>query len=698
MFFLTHIWLIPLLPAFGAAIMFFFGRNLQKTTVNAVCVGTVVLAFLLSCGAVWQYTDYAHDNPGKPYQTVIYTWLGTDTGQMNYVKHDGTPAPFQADVGFLLDPLSGIWLLFVTGVGALIHIYSTGYMAHEGGYYRFFGYLNLFMFSMLTLILGNNYALMFVGWEGVGLCSYLLIGFYFHRQSASTAANKAFIVNRIGDAGFLLGMFTIAWYFGSLRFTEVTHLARSGHFAIGDPIITAATLLLFVGACGKSAQIPLYVWLPDAMEGPTPVSALIHAATMVTAGVYMVARSNALFVLAPTSMKMVAIVGALTAIFAASIGLVQNDIKRVLAYSTVSQLGYMFLALGVGAFTAGVFHVFTHAFFKALLFLGSGSVIHAMSGEQDMRNMGGLADKIPVTFKTMFIATLAIAGVPPLAGFFSKDEILWRSWGANPILWAIGFATALMTAFYMFRLVYLTFWSPSRVDHEVEHHIHESPKSMTVPLVILAFFSITAGWLGVPHSLGGSNRFEHFLEPVFARGEASAAAEPATGEKEKTDPTEYVLMLLSVGAAAVGWGMAGRAYRKAGKGYVEPIAAAAPPLYDVLYNKYYVDEAYDYAFTGRRKVGDVRLGVLGLGKASSWFDSHVIDNLVNGAGWITRFTGTLSNLWDKWIIDGLCVRAPAYLMLALSYPVKLLQWGLVQWYALVMVVGLVGFVAYFAWR
>jgi NADH-quinone oxidoreductase subunit L len=358
----------------------------------------------------------------------------------------------------------------------------------------------------------------------------------------------------------------------------------------------------------------------------------------------------------------------------------------------------MFLALGVGAFSAGVFHVFTHAFFKALLFLGSGSVIHAMSGEQDMRKMGGLADKIPTTFKTMFIATLAIAGIPPLAGFFSKDEILWKSWGANPILWAIGFATALMTSFYMFRLIYLTFWSPSRVDHEVEHHIHESPKSMLVPLVILAFFSVTAGWLGVPHSLAGSNRFESFLEPVFARGAAAPAEATTPGSEEKTNPTEYVLMLLSIGAAAVGWGMAGRAYRKADKDYVEPIAAAAPSLFEMLYNKYYVDEAYDYAFTGRRKLGGVRLGVMGAGEASSWFDSHVIDGLVNGAGWITRLSGTVTSWWDKWIIDGLCVRGPAYLMLALSYPVKLLQWGLVQWYALVMVMGLVGFVAYYAWR
>jgi len=698
MFFLSHIWIIPLLPAFGAATMFFFGRKLQKSAVSAVCVGAVVVAFLWACLAVWQYNGYTHDHPGEPYQTILYTWLGTGTNQLNYVTHNGVPVPFQADAGFLLDPLSAIWLLFVTGVGMLIHIYSIGYMGHEGGYYRFFGYLNLFMFSMLTLILGNNYALMFVGWEGVGLCSYLLIGFYFHRKSASDAANKAFIVNRIGDAGFLLGMFTIAWYFGALRFTDINHLARSGHFAIGDPIVTAATLLLFVGACGKSAQLPLYVWLPDAMEGPTPVSALIHAATMVTAGVYMVARSNALFVLAPASMKTVAIVGALTAIFAASIGLVQNDIKRVLAYSTVSQLGYMFLALGVGAFAAGVFHVFTHAFFKALLFLGAGSVIHAMSGEQDMRNMGALADKIPTTFRTMLVATLAIAGIPPLAGFFSKDEILWQAWLFNPILWVIGFATALMTAFYMFRLVYLTFWSPSRVDHEVEHHIHESPKSMTVPLIILAFFSVTAGWLGWPGSLGGSNHFEKFLEPVFARGEEASAAQTPAPVGEEHRGIEYGLMFLSVAAAAVGWGMASRAYRRAEKGYTEPIANAAPPVYDALFNKYYVDEAYDYAFTGRRKVGDVRLGAMGLGDASSWFDSRVIDGTVNGAGWMTRVFANISKWWDEWIIDGLLVNGPAVVSRVLSYPTRMLQWGLVQWYALVMVVGLAGFVAYYAWR
>ncbi|HEX3322150.1 MAG TPA: NADH-quinone oxidoreductase subunit L [Terriglobales bacterium] len=708
MLFLENIWLIPLLPAFGAALMFFFGRKLEKRTVSAVCVGAVAIAFIMSCGAVWQYTDYAHGT-GTPYQKTMYTWLGSGDGHMAFPRSfDGAPSEFKAEAGFLLDPLSSIWLLFVTGVGMLIHIYSTGYMAHEGGYYRFFGYLNLFMFSMLTLILANNYVLLFVGWEGVGLCSYLLIGFYFHRHSATTAGNKAFIVNRIGDAGFLLGMFTIVWYFGTLKFTEVNALARSGHFQIGDHVLTAAALLMFVGACGKSAQIPLYVWLPDAMEGPTPVSALIHAATMVTAGVYMVARSNAIFVLAPTAMKTVAIVGALTAIFAASIGLVQNDIKRVLAYSTVSQLGYMFLALGVGAFAAGVFHVFTHAFFKALLFLGAGSVIHAMSGEQDMRNMGDLRARTPVTFWTMFIATLAIAGIPGLAGFFSKDEILWQTWasegGAYRILWFVGYATAIMTAFYMFRLIYLTFYGQPRMSHEVEHHIHESPKSMTIPLVILAVCSVFAGYLGFPHSLKGSDRFGKFLEPVFAKEvkvlEAERPGQLAAGEKEEehTSGTEYLLMFLSVAAAAAGWGMAHRSYSRAARDYREPIAASAPSLYNVLYNKWFVDEAYDYAFTGRRKVGDVRFGVLGLGDASAWTDTNIVDGTVNAAGWLTRATASVSKWWDKWIIDGLLVNGAAYITLPFAYIARLTEWGLVQWYALCMVIGLVGFVFYYVYR
>jgi NADH-quinone oxidoreductase subunit L len=708
MLFLNHIYLIPLIPAFGAVMMFFFGRRLQKITVDTICVGTILIAFLFACFTVVEYTHFAHGT-GEPFEKIVYTWLGSGDANLSFAKHDGRLAPFNADAGFLLDPLSSIWLLFVTGVGLVIHIYSTGYMAHEGGYYRFFGYMNLFMFSMLTLVLANNYVLLFVGWEGVGLCSYLLIGFYFHRASASAAANKAFIVNRVGDAGFILGALTLASYFGSFRFTEINALARGGHVAIGDPILTVAALLLFLGACGKSAQLPLHVWLPDAMEGPTPVSALIHAATMVTAGVYMIARSNAVFVLAPTAMKTVAIVGALTAVFAASIGLVQNDIKRVLAYSTISQLGYMFLALGVGAFAAGVFHVFTHAFFKALLFLGAGSVIHAMSGEQNMRNMGNLRRRIPTTHWTMLVATLAIAGIFPFAGFFSKDEILWQTWasegGAYRILWFVGYGTALMTAFYMFRLMYLTFYSPARMSPEVVHHVHESPKSMTVPLVILALCSIGAGWLSWPHSLGGSARFEKFLEPVFAREVVVLQTEGkpgqlAAGERESqhTDVTEYLLMFLSLAAAGVGWGMARRSYRNARTDDPEPIAEKSPPLYAALYNKWFVDEGYDYVFTGRRKLGKLRLGAIGAGEAATWVDTKIIDGAVNDLGWLTRAVATLSTWWDKWIIDGLGVNGLAYATQPFSYLVRLLEWGLVQWYALVMVFGLLGLGVYYVWK
>ena len=709
MFFLDHIWLIPLLPAAGAASMFFFGRKLQKSAVSGICVATVVLAFAWACLTVWQYTGYAAANPGRPFETSLFTWLGTGDSGLRYVVRGGQTALFHADAGFLLDPLSSIWLLFVTGVGMLIHIYSTGYMGQEGGYYRFFGYLNLFMFSMLTLILANNYALMFVGWEGVGLCSYLLIGFYFWRHSASTAANKAFLANRVGDAGFLLGVFAIAWCFGSIEYTQVNAMARSGKFLIGDPGITAACLLLFLGACGKSAQFPLYVWLPDAMEGPTPVSALIHAATMVTAGVYMVARSNALFVLAPGAMKTVAIIGALTAIFAATIALVQNDIKRVLAYSTISQLGYMFLALGVGAFAAGVFHVFTHAFFKAVLFLGAGSVIHALSGQQDMQHMGGLQGKIKTTFATMLVGTLAIAGIPGFAGFFSKDAILWETWsreaGAYRYLWYIAFLTALLTSFYMFRLIYLTFFGQPRMSPEVEHHVHESPKSMTVPLVILALSSVGAGYLGMPHSLGGRNQFERFLEPVFAR-EAQVlesegqTSQVAAGERqvEHTAPLEYVLMFAAVGAAVAGWWLARRSYKNANRGYKEPINQISPRFYKTLLRKYYVDEIYDWTLTGRAKVGDVRLGVLGLAEASSAFDAKVIDGAVNGAGWMTRWSANVSVWWDKWIIDGIGVNGIAILTRLVSYPVRLMQRGFVQWYALVMIAGLLGFVLYYLVR
>src|SRR5271157_4651284 len=557
-----------------------------KFLIGLICPGTVLISFLLSVGAVWQLSGLQY----KIHQVIQFSWIAG----LPFHLANGQMGTFQADWGFLLDPLSSVMILVVTGVGFLIHVYSTGYMAHDNGYYRFFGYLNLFVFFMLMLVLANNYALLFVGWEGVGLCSYLLIGFYYHKKSAADAGKKAFIVNRVGDSGFILGMLLMMSVLGSLRFTDVATMLHSGEFpaeTAGFGVLSAMALLLFIGATGKSAQIPLYVWLPDAMEGPTPVSALIHAATMVTAGVYMVARSAPLFQLTPATSTIVAVIGAATAIFAASIALVQNDIKRVLAYSTVSQLGYMFLALGVGAFSAAVFHVFTHAFFKALLFLGAGAVIHSMSGEQDMRNMGDLAHRIPITYRTMLVATLAIAGIPPFAGFFSKDEILWQTWasegGAYRILWFVGYATALMTAFYMFRLIYLTFFGKPRMSHEVEHHIHECPHSMAVPLLVLALFSLSAGWLSWPPSLGGSARFEKFLDPVFAKEaqvfqEEGKAAQLAAGEKEAehTSPTEYVLMFLSVGAAAVGWGMAKRAYSHGDKGYTEPIDAASPAVYN----------------------------------------------------------------------------------------------------------------------
>ncbi len=710
MFFLENIWIVPLMPAAGASLMLLLGRRLTKKLVNAVCVGAVALSFAWTALGVWQFT-----HSGLPrYEHVLFTWLGSGGGKMLYSLHGGGTAEFVVNAGVLVDPLSCVWLLFVTFVGMLIHIYSVGYMAHEGGYYRFFGYLNLFMFSMLTLILANNYMMMFVGWEGVGLCSYLLIGFYFQKHSASTAANKAFIVNRIGDAGVILGALTVFWLFGTFDFVRVTELARAQSATLmGTGIMTLATLALFVGACRKSAQIPLYVWLPDAMEGPTPVSALIHAATMVTAGVYMVSRSNALFVLAPETMKVVAVVGALTAFFAASIGLVQNDIKRVLAYSTVSQLGYMFLALGVGAFAAGVFHVFTHAFFKALLFLGSGSVIHAMGGQQDMRFMGALRKKIPTTYLTMLAATLAIAGIPGFAGFFSKDEILWQAWsahdGAFRTLWYVGFVTALMTSFYMFRLIFLTFFGGPRMPHEVEHHVHESPRSMTVPLIVLAVCSVFAGYLGVSPSIarlvgihGETNRFERFLAPVFEntveKSSIAAAAIPAEEKKQDGPPSEYVLMVLSIVAAGAGCWSAWRAYGTSSDGVREPIAVAAPVLYRTLLNKYYVDEFYDKAFTGRSEVDGIRLGAIGAGDALWKFDEEVLDGGVNGASWLTRVFGMLSSWWDKWVIDGLCVNGPAVIARLLSKPVRLVQVGLLQWYALVMVFGIAGLLWYYVLR
>src|ERR1700674_3343516 len=679
-YFLAHIWLIPLFPLAGAALMLFIGRRLPNAGVNIVCVGSVFLSMCFAFGAILQLI--ARPVAERVVSYNLFDWV--PAGAMH--TNAGRFMNFNVPWGVLMDPLTAVMLLVVTGVGFLIHVYSAGYMGHEGGYYRFFGYLNLFMFSMLTLVLANNYVLLFVGWEGVGLCSYLLIGFYFLRKSASDAGKKAFIVNRIGDAVFLLGLFLMLGTLGTIQFTELGPAIAAGNFEIGNGTLTAIALLLFVGATGKSAQLPLYVWLPDAMEGPTPVSALIHAATMVTAGVYMIARTNAVFSMAPRALEVVAVVGCVTSIFAATMGLVQNDIKRVLAYSTVSQLGYMFLACGVGAFTAGVFHLMTHAFFKALLFLGSGSVIHALSGEQDMRKMGALWGKIPTTAKTFVVASIAIAGIPPLAGFFSKDAILGHAFENNKFLWLLGFITAGMTAFYMFRLVNMTFFGKSRVDHEVEHHIHESPSAMTVPLMILAVLSVVGGWVGWPESLGGSDRFAKFLEPVMAKhaeeGGEAAAAHAASGAS-----TEYLLMLLSVLIACGGIWLAYRWYIQRPE-VPGKIAAASPFLYRLIYNKYYVDQLYDAMFVNRVKDLALTLGS---------FDVNIINGLgVDGSGWVTRITSSISGIWDSWIVDGL-VNLAARIVWLFSWPARVLQTGRVARYALFMLAGVLIFLGYYLW-
>jgi len=655
-----------------------------KFLINLICPGMVLLSFIFSLGAVWQLSQL----PQRSHQIIQFTWIAG----MPFHMGNGQISLFQVDWGFLLDPLSSVMILVVTGVGFLIHVYSTGYMAHDNGYYRFFGYLNLFVFFMLMLVLANNYALLFVGWEGVGLCSYLLIGFYFQKKSAADAGKKAFIVNRIGDAGFVLGMLLMLSIIGTVRFTDVNSVLRGGHFApetAGFGVLSAMALLLFIGATGKSAQFPLYVWLPDAMEGPTPVSALIHAATMVTAGVYMVARSSALFVLTPNTSTVVASVGAFTAILAASIALVQNDIKRVLAYSTVSQLGYMFLALGVGAYWVAVFHLFTHAFFKALLFLGSGSVIHAMSGEQDMRYMGALKNKIPITHWTMWVGSVAIAGIPGLAGFFSKDEILWQAYSSpqgSQALWGIGLVTALMTAFYMWRMMNLTFYGKSRVNPEVEAHIHESPASMTVPLTVLAIGSALAGWLGTPRlwNLGENfHAFETWLAPAFA----SAAVEAAK-EGEHGASLEWILMGFSVAFAVIGIVAARYAYHHKPQ-VADTLEKALKPLHGLLYNKWYVDEIYDFLFVNGLGKGGGR--VLGA------FDRTIVDGGVNGTGWLTRLSATISGWWDTWIIDG-AVRFTSFFVKMLSYPACILQTGRVQAYAFFMLVGVLAFLGYYVAR
>ncbi len=633
------LWLIPALPALGVVFNLFVGPRAGRGAVSFVAPAVVGAAFVVAGYAFVQLLGLPH---GSALVQDVYPWI--------------TAGTLQVHVAFHIDALSAVMALVVTGVGFLIHVYSVGYMHDDAGYARYFTYLNLFTFSMLILVMADNLPLLFVGWEGVGLCSYLLIGFWFDKEANAIAGKKAFVVNRIGDAGFLLGLFLLFWHLGpgphSLSFTEIA--ARANDIPLAT--VTVITLLLFVGATGKSAQLPLYVWLPDAMAGPTPVSALIHAATMVTAGVYMIARLNFLYLLSPTAMAVVATIGALTALFAATIGLMQNDIKRVLAYSTISQLGYMFLGVGVGAFASGIFHLMTHAFFKGLLFLGSGSVIHGMSGEQDMQKMGGLRAHMPITYWTFLAGTLAIAGFPPLAGFFSKDAILAATVASphgNWWLWGLGLAAAGLTSFYMFRLLFLTFLGECRADEHTRHHLHESPSSMTVPLVVLAILSVIGGYVGLPaHWLWG-DRFGAFLEPVLGGGHE-------TGHLSLT--TEYVLMAASVLVALLGFGLAYLFY------LVQPglpalLAWKASGAYNLIFNKYYVDELYDLLFA-RPTVA-----------LSNWLwrsvDDEVIDGVVNGTA---NTVGANSGLWRRW------------------------QTGNVQHYAISMLVGAMAILGYYALR
>ena len=627
---LDHLWIILALPLAGAAINGLFGKNWPKVAVNSAGIGSISLAFLAVLESIREFMQLPAD------QLIFFK------NYFNWI----VAGSFKVDFALQMDHLTIVMLLVVTFVSLLVHIYSTGYMAHEDGYYRFFAYMNLFVFFMLTLVLAANIVLMFVGWEGVGLCSYLLIGFWFLKQSAISAGKKAFITTRIGDFGFTIGILLLFWTFSSVDFGTVFAKAANmpAESATQAGVLTWICLLLFAGAIGKSAQLPLYVWLPDAMEGPTPVSALIHAATMVTAGVYMVARMHPLFSRAPIAMFVVALVGAVTAFYAATIALVQTDIKKVLAYSTVSQLGYMFLGCGVGAYAAGIFHLMTHAFFKGLLFLAAGSVIHAMGGEQDMRLMGGLRKQIPATYWTMFIATLAIAGIPGFAGFFSKDEILDAA-GSGPnahiALWLLGLVAADLTSFYMFRLIFLTFFGKPRFDeHKV--HVHESPRNMTVPLMILALFSIVGGWFAAPHLIGGTDYFEAFLHPVFsAYGVQSGIEQGASlageaGEAGGISPSPAMELLhaltgppviLAIIGLLVAWWFYIRRPDAPKK-----LAERMRGLYTLLLNKYYVDEVYATLFI--RPFLWISTNVL-------WHvvDERVIDGTVNGVARVAREAG-----------------------------------------------------------
>ena len=661
------LWLIPVLPGLGAALNGLAGRRLGKRLGAAIACGSVAASFLIALGFFFS-VFLAEGGASARVEQSLFSWIPS----------------MGVDWAYRLDSLSMVMTLVVTGIGLLIHIYSVGYMSADAGFSRFFAYLNLFTFFMLNLVLGANMLLMFIGWEGVGLCSYLLIGFWFDRPAAAQAGKKAFVVNRIGDAGFILAVMLTFVTFGTLDFYGV--MGEISAAGTSGGVLTAIGILLFVGAAGKSAQIPLYVWLPDAMEGPTPVSALIHAATMVTAGVYMVARSGVLYSHAPAAMALVAVVGAATALFAASIALFQNDIKKVLAYSTVSQLGYMFLGAGVGAFAAAIFHLMTHAFFKACLFLGSGSVIHTMehaehaSGGhrsytemQDMRNMGGLLRHMPRTGWTFIIATLALAGIPPLAGFFSKDEILWKATdgGHLTFLWVMGAAAAAMTAFYMTRQVLMTFFGDFRGGAAMERKLHESVPSMTVPLLVLAAGSVVAGFVGVPAVLGGANRIEHFLEPaIFAGGHPAAAAHHGSAA------VEYAFMAVSVGLAALGIWFAWRRY---GARPTADAGLAGRPGYRLLLNKYFVDEFYEATAVGGTLRGGERLYRL---------DQRVVDGAVNGAASVTRLSGDLSDLSDQNLVDR-TVNLVAEILGAASGRFRRLQTGLFQNYALLMLFAVV---------
>jgi NADH-quinone oxidoreductase subunit L len=620
----SNLWLIPFFPLVGSIFNGLFGKKIKnEAVIGGIATGLMFCSFLVAAQNFFKLLG----DTEKIHEVVVASWMSIGQLQVNWE--------------FLLDPLSAVMIMVVTGVGTLIHLYSIGYMHGEEGYFRFFCYMNLFAFSMLMLVLGGNALVMFIGWEGVGLCSYLLIGYYYEKKSASDAAKKAFVVNRIGDFGFLCGLLTLFWALGSkgvwtLNFVQI---AEHGHLLeAGGLLITVVTLCFFLGATGKSAQIPLYTWLPDAMEGPTPVSALIHAATMVTAGVYMIGRMNGLFAMAPATMMTVAIVGAATALFAATIGFAQNDIKRVLAYSTVSQLGYMFLAMGVGAFSAGIFHLMTHAFFKACLFLGSGSVIHGLhhayhhahlhDDPQDMRNMGGIRKKMPITFVTFLVSTIAISGIPLFSGFFSKDEILWWSFGSTRghwLLWVMGAVAAGMTAFYMFRLVFMTFYGEQKTDPRAKDHIPESPLTITIPLMVLGFLALVGGYVGVPKILGGINRFEHFLAPVFEHTQHHFEI-----HAHGSHATEYTLMAISVAIAVIGIFIAWTMYIKNPE-MPAKFTAKFAGLHRAVFNKWYIDELYDFVFVNPcKKIGTFL-----------WrgIDVRIVDGVVNGLAWVVKGLG-----------------------------------------------------------